>query len=265
VLNAQNTMLTTAAGFSRSVGRRSEIQLRYGLDESRQGSRLERRTFLVGGGLRRGLTRSLDLRLGHNVRWLRSEQESLTPSLISHDLDLGVDFHRALSFSRRSTVAFTSGLGAVTAEGTTQYIAIGSASLQHQLARTWSAAATFGRRMNVIEGIPQPVVGNDISAALDGGIGKRAGVLVRGSLMRGQVGLPAPDGTSSTSTISTFTTQARLLFTVWGGWQWYVEHYYYTHDAQNPEILSSGVPSSLARSGVRTGLDLNFPLLRKRR
>jgi hypothetical protein len=272
VLNEQTTTLSTMAGFSHPWGRRAEVQLRYGFDESRVGSRVDRRVVTFGGGIRRGLTRSLDLRLGHTMRLVRSEQQSLTPSLTAHDLDLGVDFHRALSFSRRTSVTFSTGSAVVTTEGLTQYMMTGAAGLQHRIGRTWTAAAGFDRRLNLIEGIPQPVVANGFTTTVGGLLGRRAGLRLRGSMMQGRLGLPqsgadaaAQSGTAGIGTITTFTTEVRVLYPLWHGWQWYGEHFYYQHQLANPGILSQGVPASLTRSGLRTGVELQMALLRRRR
>ena len=272
VLNAQTTTLATTAGFSHPLGRRAEIQFRYGFDESRLGSRVDRRVFTVGGGIRRGLTRSLDLRLGHTMRLVRSDQPSTTPSLTAHDLDLGVDFHRALSFSRRTSVTFSSGGAAVTTEGLTQYMMTGTAGLQHRIGRTWTAAAAFDRRLNLIEGIPQPVVANGLTTTVGGLLGRRAGLRLRGSLMQGRLGLPmssadaaAQGGSAGIGEIRTFTTEVRVMYPLWHGWQWYAEHFYYQHELSNPGVLSQGVPPSLTRSGLRTGVELQMALLRRRR
>lgn len=272
VLNAETTTLATIAGFSRPLGRRAVVEARYGFDESRQGSRVDRRVFTFGGGIRRGLTRSLDLRLGHTMRLVRSEQQSLTPSLTAHDLDLGVDFHRALSFSRRTLVTFSSGGAAVTTEGLTQYMMTGAAGLQHKIGRTWTAAAAFDRRLNLIEGIPQPVVANGLTTTVGGLLGRRAGLRLRSSMMQGRLGLPqssadaaAQNGAAGMGTITTFTTEVRVLYPLWRGWQWYAEHFYYQHELSNPGVLSQGVPPSLTRSGLRTGVELQMALLRRRR
>src|SRR5437867_2790990 len=184
VLNAQTTTLSTIAGYSHPLGRRAEVQLRYGFDESRQGSRVDRSVVTFGGGIRRSLSRSLDLRLGHTIRLVHSEQQSQAPSLTAHDLDLGVDYHRALSFSRRTSVNFSTGGAAVTTEGLTQYMMTGTAGLQHRLSRSWTAAAAFDRRLNMIEGIPQPVIASGLTTTVGGLFSRRAGLRVRGSMMQ---------------------------------------------------------------------------------
>jgi hypothetical protein len=269
VLSAQTTTVATVAGFSRPLGRRAELQLHYGFDESRLGSRVDRRVFTFGGGIRRSLTRALDLRLGHTLRLVRSEQQSVTPSLTAHDLDLGVDYRKALSFSRRTSLTFSSGAAAISTEGITQYLATGAAGLQHRIGRSWTASATFDRRLQVLEGISQPVVANGLTTTVGGMFGRRAGMRVRGSMMEGRLGVPVAATTETTApglgTITTFKTEARVLYTLWRGWQWYAEHFYYQHDLSNPALLSTGVPASLTRSGVRTGVELQMALLRRRR
>jgi hypothetical protein len=272
VLNEQTTTLATIAGFNRPLGRRATFELKYGLDETRQGSRVDRRVFTFGGGIRRGLTRSLDLRLGHTVRLVHTEQQSQAPSLTAHDLDLGVDYHRARSFSRRTSVTFSSGAAAITTEGLTQYMITGTGGLQHRISRTWTAAAAFDRRLNMIEGIPQPVIANGLTTTVGGLFGRRTGLRLRGSLMDGRVGVPvsAADRAAQTSaagfgTIKTYTTEARVFYTLWSGWQWYAEQFYYQHELSNPGILSQGVPASLTRTGVRTGVEFQTVLMRRRR
>lgn len=265
VLTAPNTTFETMVGYTRPISRRAEVQFRYGFEESRQGSRVDRRMFTLGGVLRRNFSRSFDLRLGHTAWLMRGAAEAAAPDLMGHDLDVGVDYRRPLSFSRRSTVAFSTGAAAATTELATDYMVTGAASLQHALGRTWNASVTFDRRLSVMEGIPQPVAANTLNTALGGMFGRHMGVRVRTSSILGRIGLSARAGAGVPANTTAFTTESRVFVIFWRRWQWYAEHYYYQHALSNPEILAQTVAPRLTRGGLRTGIDLQVTVLRRRR
>jgi hypothetical protein len=47
-------------------------------------------------------------------------------------------------------------------------------------------------------------------------------------------------------------------------WQLFVEHFYFQHEASGAALVA-GLPSSTARQGVRTGLDVQLAFLDRRR
>jgi hypothetical protein len=169
-------------------------------------------------------------------------------------------------------VTFSTGTAAVTTQGLTQFMLTGAAGLQHRMGRTWAAGASFDRRLNVIAGIPQPIVANGFTSTVGGLLRGQLGLRLRGSLMQGRLGLPtsradlqAVSGAAGLGAVTTFTTEVRALYTLRRGWQWYGEYFFYQHELSNPGLLSQGVPASLTRNGVRTGVEFQAALMRRRR
>jgi hypothetical protein len=249
--STQNTVQTATASWARAVGRRSELAFNYGFTAARSSSGVNQDTQQGGGAFRYRIGRDLDLRLGHQARLMRDVVNRAAPDVIVHDLDLGVDFERELSFSRRTRLAFTSGGSIVKSEQARHYVATGSATLKREIGRSWNAVAMYDRKVDVVEGFSQPVLADTIMAGVGGYWSRRFGTTFRAAVGRGEVGL------ESRAAYTSFATEARGNLILFRGCQWYVEHFYYQHAASGG-TLPPGIPSHVHRRGIRTGLDVRF-------
>src|SRR5688572_554762 len=112
-----------SAGLTQKLSRRTTLHADYGhrRAEGSGGPRLISQR--VGGGLTVGVARGLALKAGY--RYSQSTYYgSLQPRREHHTIDAGIDYSRALSFSRRTTLSFSTGSSAVQqGDGRTRYAA----------------------------------------------------------------------------------------------------------------------------------------------
>src|SRR5262249_1136996 len=107
------------------------------------------RTQGAGGHLLYSLSRSLRLRVGYG---LKRGQFLGSPAISEQDVDIGLDYTRPLSRTRKTTMTFT--LSPAITNGTLvtgaidlrrQYKLIGDAGIVHQIGRTWNVSANYRR------------------------------------------------------------------------------------------------------------------------
>ena len=141
----------------------------------------------------RRLSRYVSLRTGYGQQFANSTFAQTT-SARNHDLDLGLDYSRALSVSRRTTVSFSSGSSVTPQNRGTAFNLTGNAALARQIGRTWSARVAFNRSVQVLEGFTQPVLSNAVTTTVTGALGRRASVSSSAGFTTGTVGLGPTSG-----------------------------------------------------------------------
>ena len=75
-----------------------------------------------------------------------------------HSFDVGIDFHKALSLSRRTTLSFGTGTTAFADVNGTHIYATGNATLTRELGRTWFATAAYNRDVSFLSTFREPVL-----------------------------------------------------------------------------------------------------------
>ena len=125
-------MYETSANLTRSLTSRSNFNLlgtfRYS-DLSRIAGGQDLRAYSAGGRYLYNLSRNATLHLGYIYREGQYTYVASAQSTVAHDIDVGVDYHKPLSFSRRTHVDFSVGSSFVstpTFETTSQTFSTGS-------------------------------------------------------------------------------------------------------------------------------------------
>jgi hypothetical protein len=213
----------------------------------------------VGGRLTYSLNRDLGLRLGY---LFRQAQYAGSPQSTEHDLDIGIEYKRPLSRTRKTAVAFTIGPTAATAplitgasEVRRQYRLIGDASLAHQMGRTWSLQGSYHRGLGYIEGLQTPVFTGAYSAAAGGYLNRRTDLSFSAAYSTGESAL-----TGSPSQFTTYTGTGRVRYAMGRMWAAYVDYVFYYYEFNRSLPLPVGVPSGLTRNGLRMGVMLWIPV-----
>src|SRR5204862_2967615 len=105
-----------------------------------------------GGIYQRHISRDATLHLGYVYQEGQFGVQAQARPAAVHNIDAGLDYHRALSFSRRTKIDFATGSTIVNlpaAEGLTssqlQYRVTGTAGLTRDMGRTWRARLGYNR------------------------------------------------------------------------------------------------------------------------
>ena len=233
------------------------------------------RSYSVGGRFRQGISRYASLRLGYAYRQGQYGFRGTNAGGGLHDIDIGVDYNRALSLTRRTTFDFSTGSALITTPLTDaaldvgsnndlQFRLVGQAGLTHEMGRTWRARAGYTRGVGFAEAFAQPVVADGVNVSLTGFASRRLDVTVNGSFTTGEVGLgPTLNTSASTSSFDAWNVSARTRYALGSMWAIYAEYFYYSQDLGTAVIVPSGVPSVLERQSIQVGLTLWVPLLRR--
>jgi hypothetical protein len=187
------------------------------------------------------------------------------PARIVHDFDLGVDYGRQLSFSRRTRVSFSTGsgflMGVRTAAGDQLRGLLrvtGSAQIVHEIGRTWTARAAYRRGFQFREGFLDPFLTDGVTVSLNGLIARRVDFNANASYVnasrRGNLGGYDATGAS---------VQLRYGLTrnlgVYARYNFYDYHFADLADVSTVDELF--YPQG-QRNGVRIGLNAYVPLKR---
>jgi hypothetical protein len=211
-----------------------------------------------GGGFRftRRVSRYASLRLGYTYR-ASDYARAVNEGLKSHDIDVGVDYARSLSLSRRAVLAFGTGSSVITTVDRTFYRVNGQVQLNVALSRKWDYALAYDRGLSYVNGFSTPVFADSFSTRLQGTLSRRFGVAASASYANGTQATVETSDRFSTYSVSTLAQFGLSRFVAAE-----VEYYYYNYDYPGSILSPLGVVSRLGRHGVRGGLSFWFPILR---
>jgi len=181
-------------------------------------------------------------------------------------VDFGVDHVRALSATRRAVFRFNFGASRADIPVLTlgesplrrQYLASGDAEIEYQFSRTWHARANYRRALEYVIDIPEPVFANGFGAVVDGLISRRVDVSGSGGYASGESVL-----NRDSLRFDTYTGDVRVRFSLTRQLATYGEYLYYYYRFRGVQQLFLSVPPGLERSGLRAGLMVWMPALRR--
>jgi opacity protein-like surface antigen len=216
---------------------------------------LQHTSTTLRGGVAYQIARGIRLRVGYGVtEWRLGGTVSKERGI---NADGGLDVSRALSISRRMTVAFATGLAGVRDEnGRLRYLATGHANVDYEIGRSWTAAATFRRGVDFHQALRNPVVLDSASVGVGGLLGRRVSVNTGAAVSRGRLGIDtnASRYTAGMADVGVRIAMTRLLAVS--------AHYgYHRYKFNHTGTLPAGLRPELRRQSVRVSLDLWAPLV----
>ena len=246
----------SSAGVSYQLARRSAVSMDAGYQRRQPvsgGSDLS--VAHAGGRYSRELTRSLGLRLGYAYTRGVYGDEAQSNRFDHHHIDLGVDYGRALSLTRQTTLAFSTG-SVVLSDGTRHRFNVnGHVRLSHALGRRWQASAAYRRSTEFLGTLRAPVAADGVSAGLSGMLGSRVHAHGTVGAARGSIGLS--QGNSFTSTYASTGVTVGLTRNLGVS----VTYAYFRSDFATPVLLAPGVPDQFDRQSLRASVRLWAPLI----
>ncbi len=241
------------------------------------------RNWATGGLYSYRLNPHATLKLGYHFRRGTFGLYANNQPIDSHDLDVGVDYSRPLSASRKTTIGFTTGstiyssfdtlaqLSGSSAQASTpgglsaadlylktHYTFTGSAFLNRQMGRSWNARINYSRGLQYIEAFPNPFFSDSVNASATGFWGTRSRLNFSAAYSNGDVGntivsAPRYSLANGLANYQLAVTRFIALFTEY-------DYYHYTFDQS--VVLPAGMSHSLSRNSVRIGANVWLPLLR---
>ena len=202
------------------------------------------------------------VRLGAAYRYTSSRYGTgATTEYSGLSLDGGLNFDRAISLSRRTSLNFGTGFtGARDESGQTRYFLTGNAALSYEIGRSWTTSLHYRRGVDFAQGFNVPVVIDTLSAGIGGDIGRRVQLTANGGATRGELGIGpgAREYTVLSGSVSLRTAITQMIGVSTG--------YSYRHyKFDDPASLPAGMRPEIQRHGARVSLDLKVPLFTRTR
>lgn len=249
----------TLVDLTQTLSRRASLEFsyQYQLSDFTGGRNLSTQMGL--GRFRYLIGRGLGVRLGYgHTEWTYPELTTSGGRIIDRRLDAGVDFARALSLSRRTTLAFDTGVAAVADQLDTYYRFVGNARLVHELGRTWNATAVYARELGVLQRIARPIFSNAFTVGVGGLANRRVQLQSNVGVTLGDVGLTADASGFDTysANVSATTGLTRYLALA-------VTYSFYRYSFGSSAVLPVGLPSDFDRHSVEASLNVWAPLLQR--
>ncbi len=256
----RNVRLTTAATYARQFTLRSSLHFQYNFrDTIFLDDDTGLRQWAQRGGVRYlyQATRNARVHAGYGYRQARYGQ--LEEPIESHDLDLGVDYFRALSLTRRTTFTFGSGSAAVVRDRVDrdrliQYRLLINAALDRQMGQSWTATLAYFRGFRFVEEFSEPFSSDSVVASLGGYFNRRVS-------FQSSAGYSTGSLSSSRRAFDTTYAAAMIQVALTRNLALYNQYFYYYYKFREGIVLPPGIHSSLDRRGVRVGLNLWIPFL----
>ncbi len=223
------------------------------------------RSFGIGGRYGYDLSKNATLHAGYIYRGGRYAYAPARSGTVVHDIDIGVDYHRPLSLSRRTRLEFSVGSAIVsvpdtqTALARRQFRVLGTAGLSHDMGRTWQAKLAYHRGAGFAGGFDQPVLSDAVVGSFAGFFSRRVDFSGDLGASQGAVGLASGPGNQ----FRTYSANTRVRAAINPVWALFAEYLYYYYNFGDRVATASGVPSQLDRNTVRVGLTLWLPLVRR--
>lgn len=264
---------TGGVTMTQPVSRRGTVDLNYDHHLRRStGDDRELVSNSAGGGYTLNLSKGVAMKLGYTYRVGRYSPNARR--LENHNIDVGVDYSRSLSISRRTSVGFSTGTSGVSLVGTrtdletaettthdrTRFHVTGSARITREIGRTWSASGEYTRGLRFSDQMDEPVYG-DVAALSFGGLLSRrlqfqsnARALFRGRSLGGD------KDHLNVYVGSTGLSMALTRFVSLG-----LNYSYYRYGFEGNAPVAPGLAPEVGRQSVRASVNLWAPLFNRER
>ncbi len=243
-------------GVTRRLGRRSQVVIEYMYQRQAYSSGDERFQWQnANGKLLHNLTRYAALRLGYGRGESTNTLFAVRNAIRTDTIDVGVDYSRPLSFSRKTTIGFSSGTASVSQSGRRDYQLVLDGRLRRELERHWNLDAAYHRGFQFQPGFADPFFADALQLQVSGLIGRRMEFNGSGGYASGRIGLnqAGNDYSSGSASVAIRFALTRLLSIETG-------YTYARYDFDLNPRLPAGLPRHVTRQGVRVGLSGWLPL-----
>jgi hypothetical protein len=207
----------------------------------------------------RSLTRSLGLRAGYSREELRQTTGGVDERFINEVLDLGVDFAKAFTMGRRTTLSFSTETSMLRENGGHRRFRLnGNVGLERRFLRTWVAQVNARRATEFLPGFRGPVFTERGRVSLAGYLASRLLFEMHGEGTRGELGV------GDQNEFVSYTGDSRLTLAVTRHLGVFAQ-YLYTHYQMPPDPQALVTVPQLSRQGVSVGVRTWVSLIDKKK
>jgi hypothetical protein len=253
-----NQTYDVGGGFVSQYSKRSSLTFTARQQETRFAD-TERNTFSVLGmeaRWRRQMSRSFAVHASYGRE--RYRHSRLADDLFLYELvDIGVDFNRQLSVSRRTTLGFSTETAALKRPLTgRRYRLNGHALLTTHFGKTWRASAGVGRHTEFLPGFFEPLFTDAVTGMVGGMLSKRAEWMTTISAGKGTFGFDNEGRYATGHTLSRVNLALTRRLGVFAEYS-----IYYNNLPPTPSAFV--MPDQFSRQSFAVGFNTWIPILNK--
>lgn len=213
----------------------------------------------AGLGYSHNIGKGLDVNLGYGYSESSSDSVAGEDPIRVHSINAGVNFNRALSFSRRTTLSFSTGSAGVADASGTQYHITGSALLQRELGRTWAAGLSYDRRVQFVDALRRAILSDGAAASIGGLISRSLQFSARAGVSF------AHSGTSGAKEYDTYLATAGVNYAITRYLALGVNYSFYRYKFAQGAVPPPGYSQEMDRQGIRANLSVWAPIFQRAR
>ena len=206
-------------------------------------------------GFHYALNRDVSLRVAY-----RYQEAHYTNRIVRiHSPDVGLDFHHALSLTRRTSLTFGVGTEATVVREQTRWRVTGNVNVLHEIGRSWTADGGYQRGTYFVDTLAEPVFGDTARAGLSGLISRRIQFDASANATLGDAGFNVQRKFNTyRGTVSLSTALNRHMNIG-------ADYSYYRYKFDDGIELQDGLPRNVNRQSVRAHVSFWAPLMNKTR
>jgi hypothetical protein len=208
-----------------------------------------------GANVSVGMTKDISLRLGY--RYTRADYGDRITEV--HRPDVGLDFARALSLTRRTSLTFGVGTEATVYQDRTRFHAVGNVNVMHEIGRSWTAGGSYQRGTYFVATLSEPVTGDSASVQVNGLITRRLNFQAVAGASTGQMGFGSGDNFDSYRGSMSLSTALNRFMNVG------VDYAYYKYLFASSVVLEPGLARDVNRQSIRAHVSFWAPIFNKAR
>jgi hypothetical protein len=251
---------STIAELKQKIGRHAALSAAYEFHKTTFGQQdLDFASQNAGASLSQRLSRFLTLHTGYTYRAAQTSRV-VAGDVVDHAVDLGLDYSRALSPTRKTTFSFSSGSSLTPSRQGMAFHLTGNALLARAIGRSWSAKFGVNRSVQLLEGFVAPMLTDAATAAIGGSLSSRTSISTSLGYAHGQSAAAQENG----ATFGNWTGGLGFHATLSRSTSIDAQYFYYGHRFDPRLIGGADIAHEMTRHGVRVGLTWHGVLLRSR-
>ena len=253
-------------GFTRQIGRRASVGLAYSrMRSSTASGEDDLSSQMASARFSTALTKGLGAHLGYAYTEGRLPGETL--KVVEHNIDAGLDYARTLGLtvSRRTKLSFSTGSSIVSYRRHTLFRLTGTATLTHEIARSWAASLSYDRGMGFIERFREPFFSDSVTLGVNGLIARRLNFRSAAGAVRGNLGVAGEAAQQSANAFRSYFGTTGLTMGLTRSLGLGTDYTYYQYGFSQLQGLPTGVARQMGRHSARIYLSVWVPILQRGR
>lgn len=187
--------------------------------------------------------------------YVRQQVERGIGQYVVHHLNIGGNYAKPLSASRRAFIAFSGGSAAVESRDTFRLSAIGDVDFWYEFKQSWIGAVRYHRGVTFIDEVVDPLLSDSVSGELAGLLSPRLDFSSSATFTRGVVGF------SSREPYQMYGARSQLRYALSRVLALYGEYLLFHYQFPPTILITGGLPPSTSRQAVKVGLTVSSKLV----